>query len=355
MMEYLRNAWYVAAWSDEVAPGQILARTIMDEPIALFRAAGGAPAAVLDQCPHRFAPFSAGWVKDEVLVCGYHGLGFDRSGRCVANPHGPVPRNGAVKSYPVADRHKAVWIWMGEASRADPRLIPDLAFLEEAPASAFSEGTILSGTGDYQLFVDNIMDLSHVDYVHPTTLGGGAVTQAHQDIEETDDYLDVTWRTPDTPPPPLLAAIIGDLPERTDAYQRVRWFAPSVMKLTAGVVPSEAGEAEGLLNFNAHIMTPETRQTTHYFFAATRNFKREDVELNAKIAARREEIFRTEDKPMIEKVARRMGEREFWSMRPMLLSIDGASARVRRRLERLIADEKAGATTPAGPLLARTA
>ena len=113
------------------------------------------------------------------------------------------------------------------------------------------------------------MDLSHVDYLHPDTLGGGTVTQALQEIEETDDYIDVTWRTPDATPPPLLAAIIGDLPERTDAYQRVRWFAPSVMKLIAGVVPAGAGEAEGALNFNAHVMTPETKNTTHYFFAAT--------------------------------------------------------------------------------------
>ncbi len=355
MMEYLRNCWYVAAWSDQVATDQILARTFMDEPVALFRTADGAPAAVLDRCPHRFAPFSAGWIKDDVLVCGYHGLGFDRTGRCVVNPHGPVPRNGAVKSYPVVERYKAIWIWMGEAAGADPRLIPDLGFLEAAPISAFSKGELLSGKGDYQIFVDNIMDLSHVDYVHPNTLGGGAVTQARQEIEETDDHLDVTWRTPDTAPPPLLAAIIGDLPERVDAYQRVRWFAPSIMKLTAGVVPSGAGEEAGALNFNAHLMTPETHNTTHYFFAATRNFKQDDAELNAKIAARREEIFRTEDKPMIELVAERMGEQEFWSMKPMLLSIDGASARVRRRLERLIAAEMAGTGGVAGPMLARTA
>ena len=355
MMEYLRNAWYIAAWSDQVVAGQILARTVMDEPVALFRTADGAPAAVLDRCPHRFAPFSAGWIRDDVLTCGYHGLGFDRAGRCVVNPHGPVPRNGAVKSYPVVDRHKAVWIWMGEAAGADPQTIPDLGFLEAGPESAFSKGELLAGKGDYQVFVDNIMDLSHVDYVHPDTLGGGGVTQARQEIVETENYLDVTWRTPDTPPPPLLAAIIGDLPERVDAYQRVRWYAPSVMKLTAGVVPSGAGEADGALNFNAHVMTPETNNTTHYFFAATRNFKPDDVELNAKIAARREEIFRTEDKPMIEKVAERMDGREFWSMKPMLLSIDGASVRVRRRLERLIIAEKAQAGVPAGPMLARTA
>ncbi len=127
------------------------------------------------------------------------------------------------------------------------------------------------------------------------------------------------------------------------------------MKLTACIVPTGGSEAEGALNFNVHIMTPEARNTTHYFFAATRNFKRDDYELNARIAAKREEIFRTEDKPMIDKVAMHMSDRDFWSLRPMLLPIDGASARVRRRLERLIAAEQAGAAAPAGPKLARTA
>ena len=353
-MDYLRNAWYVAAWSDEVTPGQVLARTLLDQPVALFRTSDGAPAAVLDQCPHRFAPLSAGKVRGDDLVCGYHGLGFDGAGRCTLNPHGPVPRKGAVASFPVADAHKALWIWMGERAAVDPGLIPDLGFLGEAPPTAFSSGRLLSGKGDYQLFVDNIMDLSHVDYLHPDTLGGGAVTRAKQEVVEADDYIDVAWRTPDVAPPPLLAALIGDLPERADAYQRVRWSAPSVMKLVAGVVPSGAGEDQGALNFNAHIMTPETQRSTHYFFAATRNFKREDGELNARIAATRDHIFRIEDKPMIEKVAERMGEREFWSLRPMLLSIDGASARVRRRLERLISADAARASA-ADLKLAQTA
>ena len=75
---YLRNAWYVAAWSDDLAEGKLLARTIMKEPIVLYRRADGSPAALHDRCPHRFAPLSMGKiVHGDAVQCPYHGLEFD--------------------------------------------------------------------------------------------------------------------------------------------------------------------------------------------------------------------------------------------------------------------------------------
>ena len=59
---YLRNAWYVAAWSDDLAEGQLLGRTVLKEPIVLFRKADGNVAALQDRCPHRFAPLHMGKV-----------------------------------------------------------------------------------------------------------------------------------------------------------------------------------------------------------------------------------------------------------------------------------------------------
>src|ERR1700761_672315 len=129
---YLRNAWYVAAWSDSLGDGQVLARTIMDEPIVLYRKADGGIAAVEDRCPHRFAPLSMGKVVDgDRIQCPYHGLEFDGSGACVKNPHGTknIPPRARVKSYPVLEKHKAVWIWMGERP-ADPAKIPDFSVLD---------------------------------------------------------------------------------------------------------------------------------------------------------------------------------------------------------------------------------
>jgi len=337
---YLKNTWYVAAWSSEVVPGAIVARKILEQPVVLFRRDDGTLAALLDQCPHRFAPLSVGVLKDGILACRYHGLAFDGSGACVVNPHGPVLRSMATRAYPVHEAHRAAWIWMGAADKADPALIPDLSFLAAAPDTAFSSGELLSGRGNYEVFADNILDLSHTDYLHPDTLGGGAVTKAKQQIQEHDGYFDVTWFTSDVAPPPIMLSLVDTLPARTDFFSRVRWFAPGVMKLTTGILPVGADESVAVNNFNAHIMTPETARTTHYFFAATRNYRIEDAVLNDRIAAARRKIFATEDKPMIELVDQRMGDNEFWSMRPVLLPIDGASVRARRRLQTRIKAEQ---------------
>ena len=337
-MKYLRDAWYVAAWSHELASGNAIARTLLDTPIALFRSSDGTPAAILDRCPHRFAPLTAGHLDDGILVCGYHGLGFSGSGACARNPHGPVLRSMSVPGFATHEAHRAIWIWMGNREQADPTRIPDLSYLSEAPETAFSCGNIVA-RGYYEIFVDNIMDLSHTDYLHPTTLGGAGITQTKPKIVETDDYIDVTWFAPGTRPSPLLAELFSDLPKVTDFWQRVRWFAPGVMRLTAATVAAGAPEDQAVANLNAHILTPETPTSSHYFYAATRNYAVDDAALNARIAEARERIFGTEDKPMIELVQERMRDADFWSLKPLLLPIDNAAVRVRRRLAELIAAE----------------
>lgn len=339
-MNYLRNTWYVAAWGHEIGPGQLLARKLLDTHVVLFRDDAGRPAALLDRCPHRFAPLSAGHVDQDIVVCGYHGLGFAGSGACARNPHGPVLRNMAVPSFATHEAHRAIWIWMGEQDRADPALIPDLSYLASAPDTAFSCGNIVA-KGNYEVFVDNIMDLSHTDYLHPTTLGGAGITGTRPTIVEAGDYVDVTWFAPNTRPSPLLAGLFPDLPATTDFWQRVRWFAPGVMRLTAATVAAGGAEDEALANVNAHIVTPETPTSSHYFFAATRNYGVDDAALNERIATAREHIFGTEDKPMIELVQARMGDADFWALKPLLLSIDSAAVRVRRHLAKLIEVEVA--------------
>jgi len=348
-MKYLRNTWYLAAWSDEIALGRVLARTLLDTPLVLFRGGDGKVGALFDRCPHRFAPLSAGTVQGSNLVCGYHGLGFNAAGQCAVNPHGPLLRVG-VTSYPVHEAHRALWIWMGDPKQADSRRIPDLSFLTETPPTAFSKGNIVA-RGNYEIFVDNIMDLSHTDYLHPLTLGGAGVTGTRPKVVETDDYVEATWFASDSRPSPLLAELFATLPARTDFWQRVRWYAPAVIRLTAATVAAGGSESEALANLNAHIITPESATSSHYFFAATRNYRVDDVELNLRIAAAREEIFGTEDKPMIERVQQRMGDAEFWSLKPALLPIDVAPVRVRRKLKKLI-DAESGlpvATDPPEP------
>jgi vanillate O-demethylase monooxygenase subunit len=204
-MTYLRNCWYMAAWSDEVGD-KGLARTLLDQPVFLFRDGEGTPKALFDRCPHRFAPLSIGDVAQGVVTCRYHGLAFDGTGGCVRNPHGPVTRALATTAFPVIEAHRAIWIWMGDPALADPAALRDLSFLSQAPDTAFNKGYI-AATGHYQLFIDNILDLSHTDYLHPDTLGGGSITRTRAKVEQREDgIIAIHWDSYDDIPPRWCAA-----------------------------------------------------------------------------------------------------------------------------------------------------
>lgn len=318
--------------------GQILARTLLDTPVALFRRTDDSTAAIMDQCPHRFAPLSMGCLDGDQVKCAYHGLGFDGSGACTSNPHGPIRKIMNIPAYATCEAHGAIWIWMGDQALADAALVPDLSYLSEAPPTAYSHGYMLA-RGNYEIFVDNLLDLSHTDYLHPDTLGGAGITGTKPAIVETDDYVDVSWSMSGTPPLPLLARLVPKLPALTDTFNRMRWYAPGILRLFVGSKSVGAPEEDAVLNRNVHILTPETATTSHYWFAATRNYCTEDGELNQQIAETRDRIFSTEDKPMIEAIQNRMGNRDFWSMKPLLFTVDAAPVRVRRKLRKLIESE----------------
>ncbi len=340
-MSYLRNSWYIAAWADEVTAAKPLARTLLDEPVVLYRDAQGTAHALFDRCPHRFAPLSVGSVDGDTLVCRYHGLAFGPDGACALNPHGATSRALSVRAYPVAEAHQALWIWMGEAALADPALIRDLAFLTNAPDTAFNKG-YLKGSGHYQLFVDNILDLTHTDYLHPDTLGGGSITRTAAEVEErADGIIAVAWRPMNEVPIPLAVSRLPAGVDRVDSWTEVEWSPPAVIKLVNGLVPAGTPRAAGGNAFNVHIMTPETAATTHYFFASTRDFRVDDGDYNEELRVIRANIFATEDEPMIAAQQARIGAADFWALKPALLKIDKGAVAVRRRMDRLIAAEAA--------------
>ena len=337
-VSYLRDTWYMAAWADEVV-AKPLARTLLEQPVVLYRDASGVAHALFDRCPHRFAPLSAGTVDGDTVVCRYHGLAFGPDGTCARNPHGPVSRALSVRSYPIVEAHRALWIWMGDPALADPAAIRDLAFLADAPDTAFNKGYLV-GSGHYQLFVDNILDLTHTDYLHPDTLGGGSITRTAARIEERDDgIIAVAWQPMNEVPIPLIVDRLPRGVDRVDSWTEVEWSAPAVIKLVNGAVPAGTPRAAGGNAINVHIMTPETATTTHYFFASTRDFRRDDGDFNEQLRQTRAQIFATEDEPMIAAQQARIGAADFWSLKPAMLKIDQGAVTVRHRMDKLIAAE----------------
>jgi vanillate O-demethylase monooxygenase subunit len=338
-MIYLRNTWYIAAWADELRADQLLARTLLDEPLVLFRDAAGNPAVLPDRCPHRFAPLSKGLIIGNAVQCPYHGLRFAADGRCVHNPHGPIPAAATLKTYPLLERYGAVWIWMGQADKADTNTLPDFSVMADAANYAIVRGALAIGA-NYELIIDNLLDLSHAQFLHPLL---GNADSSERAIFKMRVDGDTVWSLTDMPNEPItrLFQMMWTSPSKTgDRRAHMRWDAPSNMLLDVGFTECGRPTNEGPTMFSAHLLTPETERSTHYFWATARDAMRDDASVSEKIRVGIDTAFRTEDAPIIAACQQRMGTTDLMSLKPLLLKSDAAAVSARRVLAKLLAAEQ---------------
>jgi vanillate O-demethylase monooxygenase subunit len=341
-MSYLRNTWYAAAWISEVSADQPLARTLLDEPLVFFRGADSQPAALADRCPHRFAPLSMGKIVKHEIQCAYHGLRFGAHGGCTHNPHGPLIAAAKVATYPLIERHGLVWIWMGDARCATAESVPDYSIFTDTDKYAVVNGT-LTVPGHYQLVIDNLLDLSHAQFLHPL-LGNPDSSERTRFGARTDG--NTVWSLSDMPGEPvskLFEMMWPSGPKVGDKRANMRWDPPSNLLLDVGYAPCGRPQSEGPSMPSAHILTPENAHSTHYFWAAARDSVRNDAALSEKIRVGIDTTFRTEDGPVIAACQQRMGTTDLMSLKPLLLKSDAAAVSARRVLEQLIAQEQATA------------
>ena len=339
---YLRNAWYVAAWSDDLADGKLLARTILKEPIVLYRKADGSPAALQDRCPHRFAPLSMGKIlPGDRVQCPYHGLEFDQSGACVLNPHGAknIPSRARVRSYPVVEKHKAIWIWMGERA-PDHAKVPDFSVLDNVPELHTTKRDKMTIKANYELIVDNLLDLSHTSYLHDGILGNSETVESDIAVELENDDVVISRYASSVTAPGLFATQWPSAPARVDKFTRMRWMAPSTMRLLTGICNPGAEWDSGTGYHAIHMLTPETDRTTHYFFTAVRfNVKTTDDALNRqiqdKISTMRRFAFEEQDAPVIE-AQQEIIDAAMTPVDPVILAIDVGPVRCKRILQKMI-------------------
>jgi phenylpropionate dioxygenase-like ring-hydroxylating dioxygenase large terminal subunit len=352
-VNYLRNTWYAAAYSSELTT-EPLARKLLDEDIVLFRKTSGSLAALEDRCPHRFAPLSRGKVIGDSLECGYHGLRFAGTGACSHNPHGPILPRARVRHYTVAERYGIVWLWPGEAERSDPTLLPKLEFLDDHANYKVIPG-YLHVKANYQLIVDNLLDLSHALYVHPHFAIQGQTVEEQLAAVQTKTVVDsncvTAWRLRSgVPPNGPTREIFGFGPELVDSRSHMRWHPPSNLDFDVGSCLVGTPEEQGLCIPQAHLITPETETTSHYFFCATHNLRRDDPAVSRKLFETLDLAFRQQDEPMIEAVQAKMGaSSDLDAFNPLLLRIDGAPAAARRILKRLVEAEQAEHERPDAP------
>ncbi len=303
---FIQNAWYVAAWDHEIGPDALFPRTLLGKPLLFYRKADGAVVAMDDRCCHRAAPLSIGRKEGDCVRCLYHGLKFDPTGACVEMPgQERVPPMARVRSYPVVERDRFVWIWMGDPEQADPSTILSF-FWHASPEWAMKPGYI-HYQAHVQLVVDNLLDFTHLAWVHPTTLGTDSAADLKPVIERSTDGLGTItisrWYLNDDMP--NLHKRVAKFEGKVDRWQIYQWSPPALLRMDAGSAPTGTGAQEGkrvpeAVQFrHTSIQTPETDTTSHYWFCQARNFALDDEQMTENIFQGVVEAFE-EDRSMIE-------------------------------------------------------
>ena len=334
------NAWYVAAWDAEVGR-TLLARTVCDRKMVLYRRADGTPAALEDACWHRLVPLSIGSLIGDDVRCGYHGLTFGSDGRCTHMPsQETINPSACVRAFPVVERHRFVWVWPGDPALADPASIPPLPWLND-PAWA-GDGAMTEVKADYRLVIDNLMDLTHETFVHGSSIGNAALAEAPFEAYHGERTARVERWVLDQPPPPFWAGQLGsDAP--ADRWQIINFLAPATIYLEVGVAPAGSGAADGDRSQGVdmrviHLPTPSTGKTCYYYWAHMRNYRLNDQGQTRRVLAAGGGIM-AEDELVIEAQQRAIDEHPGYAF--YNLNIDAGSMWARRAIDRMIAAETA--------------
>ena len=333
-MPFLRNVWYVAGHAAELQE-KPLGRTYLNEEVVIFRTAGGALNALNDRCPHRFAPLHRGKVTGEAIQCPYHGMRFAGSGLCVGTPMGGrAPPRSKVKTYPVIERHSLLWIWMGNPTCADPALIPDYSDRDD-PSTAWFTG-VLYCKANYRLLVDNLLDLTHAEFLHPFLASPGWAQRNKQTITQEGDRITIKNVAENDHILPIAKQLKPSLGHIGTTIHTERWDPPSLVRLSVDYYSGD----DSLLTPSAHMLTPETERTTHYFVRGGQTLDPSNTVLTEQSRAAVLAVFQHEDIPLIESQQQYLGDGDLMDCGPAVLPLDKGSMLARRHMELRIAREQ---------------
>ena len=340
----LRNCWYVAGWSHHFPKDGVVARTILRDPIVLYRKRDGGIVALESRCCHRHAPLSRGRIEGDDLRCMYHALKFAPSGKCIEIPQQDIiPSTAVVRSYPVLEQDCWVWVWMGDPALADRALIP------RALNHNDSDWLMLTGElaydANYELINDNLLDLSHLSYVHQSTLGRNSVSWGESCPKTTpiERGLRIERWVVNHPRPNYLGLPAGSLSDMWASYD---YMVPCVFLLATRSYPvgmatqcgmQAPGAEPDWVSCTSQAVTPISEDKTVYYYSSYLSRKFANEEHSRQQMAVIERAF-AEDRAMIE------AQQEIIASTPtsrmLQLASDGALNQFRRLMAGLIEAEQ---------------
>lgn len=189
----IRNQWYVVLQSSEVKVDKPVGILRLGERLVFWRGNDGKIICQQDLCPHRGAALSIGVLKDDHLQCPFHGLEFDRTGRCVLIPANgraaPVPRVFQVKTYIIQELHGYIYLWWGEPQE----VYPSIPWFDDLDASFATSDDRDCWAVHYSRAIENQLDVFHLPFVHATTIGRGNRTVSDGPLTVWSDHQMNIW------------------------------------------------------------------------------------------------------------------------------------------------------------------
>jgi phenylpropionate dioxygenase-like ring-hydroxylating dioxygenase large terminal subunit len=337
---FFRNAWYIAALDAELKD-ELLPVKLLDERLALYRQANGEPAALEDACVHRKLPLSMGRIEGNHVECGYHGMTYDADGKCVRIPcTDRIPKEARVRSYPIVSRYGLLWVWMGDPKSAEPSRIFPVEHWGD-PNWGVTRGDAMTVHCNYLYMTDNLLDPSHVAWVHPDSFGNAACESTPVEVKANESGVIASrWmRAVEVAPLYVPFVRFQGLCDRLPHYE-VRF--PSHALIKALFVPAGAGHANAERHERAFIMdsynflTPIDAENTRYYWFQLRNVSPNDAEASRLLGESVRGAFE-EDRVILNAVQQSLAA----TRTPHIdIAIDPAPLRFRRRLRQLIAEEQ---------------
>lgn len=337
---FIQNAWYVAATTDEIADKPV-GRTLCGKPMVMFRDANGQLACVDDFCPHRGLPLSMGYVENGELVCGYHGLRMGADGQVASMPKQRVQNFPCNQRYPVIERHGFVWVWPGQPDRASADALPAFKWSDQSEWA--HGGGVFNVRSDYRLMIDNLMDLTHENYVHASSIGQKEIDEQPVRTRRDGDQV-VTSRLMEgvTAPPFWQMAMEQqglDPTALVDRWQVCRFQAPSHIMIDVGVALAGQGGIDAPNAAKTHavvtdFITPETATSHWYFWGMARSWAIDDDTVTDRIRDGQGGIF-SEDLAVLEAQQRSLLAHPDRQL--LKLDIDAGGIQARRMIEQALA------------------
>jgi vanillate O-demethylase monooxygenase subunit len=240
----------------------------------------------------------------------------------------------------VVEKNHWIWIWTGDPAKADPALIEDFHWMDD-PAWRFG-GSYLHVEGNYQLVIENLLDTTHLPFLHPDTLGTDAFARSEFDVKREGDRITVSrWLMNELPAP--FHQQMGGFADgiKVDRWQITHFGPPCFVKLDVGSAPVGAGarqgdRSKGVNMWNLNAITPETEKTAHYFWAQAYNFRLNEPWVSNMLRAQIHTIF-LQDMAIIQAQQKNM---DLGPSAVTNLGQDKAWLAMRNIVQRLISEEQ---------------